>query len=245
MEIYRYIPAKRVSTDEIGLYCISNDYFYTNAGTGTFIPGPEVHDQIPPELWADYIEYEYIESTGTQYIQTPWTCFQNSIIYAKAQLTEVTGTYSAIYGASGIPGQSNYTPVMECMVKNDASNNVLFGYENRTDLFGTVSNPLAVHEYYQNMNENYIDDILQSTYTGTGNFGLSYTLPIFAKNQNGTMQNYAKMKLYLFVIAEDSWTPPQPPTPTLNLYYDGNSVSNLYYNGQHVDHLVYNGNPVE
>ena len=50
---------------EAGLYDLVNDQFYGNSGTGTFLPGPA---QV--ELPDGYTQLEYIESTGTQYINT-------------------------------------------------------------------------------------------------------------------------------------------------------------------------------
>jgi hypothetical protein len=47
------------------MYDIVNDVFYTNAGTGEFLVGADVHYNIPPE----YQQVEYLESTGTQYIE--------------------------------------------------------------------------------------------------------------------------------------------------------------------------------
>jgi len=37
-----FIPAKRNSDNVLGLYDLANDVFYTNAGTGTFVAGPEI-----------------------------------------------------------------------------------------------------------------------------------------------------------------------------------------------------------
>lgn len=88
-----YIPARRKSDNVLGMYEQLEDKFYINSGTGNFIAGPEVFDgsqlqqnllQIQeelntqlnnmyiafPELNRPYIELEYIESTGTQYIDT-------------------------------------------------------------------------------------------------------------------------------------------------------------------------------
>ncbi len=37
-----FVPCYRKSDDEIGMYDLVNDIFYTNQGTGTFTKGPEV-----------------------------------------------------------------------------------------------------------------------------------------------------------------------------------------------------------
>lgn len=42
--VREYIPVQRKSDNEIGLYDLANDVFYTNDGTGTFIAGPVVDE---------------------------------------------------------------------------------------------------------------------------------------------------------------------------------------------------------
>ena len=94
-----FVPAQRKSDNVIGLYDLVNDVFYTNQGTGTFNAGhivdvsvnpvgsgsaslemdgdKAVITSIPNIGWKflnwqlnDYTQLEYIESTGTQYIDT-------------------------------------------------------------------------------------------------------------------------------------------------------------------------------
>jgi hypothetical protein len=85
-----YVPARSNSDNVLGLYDLVNDVFYTNAGTGTFIAGGEytrytevyVDGQTKDSTWTyrpnhervgfftKYTKLEYLESTGTQYIDT-------------------------------------------------------------------------------------------------------------------------------------------------------------------------------
>lgn len=75
-----FIPAKRKSDNEIGLYDVINNIFYTNAGTGEFLGGAYTGDNVKElkynniTVWkglpSTYKRLEYIESTGTQYIET-------------------------------------------------------------------------------------------------------------------------------------------------------------------------------
>ena len=37
-----FVPCYRKADDEIGMYDMANGVFYTNAGTGTFLKGPDV-----------------------------------------------------------------------------------------------------------------------------------------------------------------------------------------------------------
>lgn len=56
------VPAKRDSDGEIGMYDVARNTFLTNAGTGTF--------GYAKRLPYGYTELEYLESSGTQYIDT-------------------------------------------------------------------------------------------------------------------------------------------------------------------------------
>lgn len=62
--IRNFIPCIN-EENEIGLYDFVNSKFYGNAGTGVFIPGPS-----RVALPSGYTQLEYIESTGTQYVDT-------------------------------------------------------------------------------------------------------------------------------------------------------------------------------
>ena len=58
-----FMPAKRKSDGAIGMYDIVTNTFFENAGTGTFIAGPEVVEET-------YTELEYIELQGGAYFNT-------------------------------------------------------------------------------------------------------------------------------------------------------------------------------
>lgn len=58
-----FVPAKRISDDELGLYDLENDVFYTNVGTGTFIGG-EIVEGKP-------IESAYLKVDGS------WVLLEN------------------------------------------------------------------------------------------------------------------------------------------------------------------------
>ena len=62
-----FIPCYLKSTGEIGLYDLVENKFYGNNGTGLFLKGDNVDTTI---LSSEYQQVEYIESTGTQYIDT-------------------------------------------------------------------------------------------------------------------------------------------------------------------------------
>lgn len=95
---YHFIPCYRISDRVAGMYDIVNDVFYTNAGTGEFLVGPDVHYNIPPE----YQQVEYLESTGTQYMIVNFDSqYHSSGIYNAIGEHMTFGTYND-YGAQSL-----------------------------------------------------------------------------------------------------------------------------------------------
>lgn len=88
--IRNFVPCYRKSDNEIGLYDLVNGVFYTNQGTGTFTKGNDVLVKVASvyqgttrmtkiykgeqcvfnDLPKGYTKCEYIESSGTEYIDT-------------------------------------------------------------------------------------------------------------------------------------------------------------------------------
>ena len=63
-------PVRRSEDDAIGLYDRINDVFYENIGTGTFGAGPSVSFASSTRLPLGFVELDYIEFSGTQYLNT-------------------------------------------------------------------------------------------------------------------------------------------------------------------------------
>ena len=68
--IRNFIPVRWDATGEIGLYDTVEKKFYTNDGTGEFIAGENRYQRL-----------EYIQSTGTQYIDTGYYHHTAKTIY--------------------------------------------------------------------------------------------------------------------------------------------------------------------
>lgn len=81
-----YVPCKN-SSGVVGLYDLVNNVFYNDAAGGTF-----VSDFVPP-LPDGYTRLEYIQSTGTQYIDTGFKPNQNTRLVLDF---ENTGDYSSM-----------------------------------------------------------------------------------------------------------------------------------------------------
>lgn len=67
-----YVPCYRKSDNKPGMYDLVTREFYINAGEDEFLIGPDVSEKKEILEWVpdDYQALEYIESTGTQYIDT-------------------------------------------------------------------------------------------------------------------------------------------------------------------------------
>ena len=90
------IPCRRISDNEKGMYDIVNNVFYTNAGTGEFSVGPDVHYNIPPE----YQQVEYLQDTGTQRLKLPVKMGGNFIIEAEVAFYSGGALYRVVAGWS-------------------------------------------------------------------------------------------------------------------------------------------------
>lgn len=102
-----FVPC-RTPDGTVGLWDNINSVFYTNAGTGAFIGGPLSSVSLP----SGYRRLEYIESSGTQYIDTGVSApsgFQADIDFELASLS-TTSTNDAIIGAhnDSAPYSRNY-----------------------------------------------------------------------------------------------------------------------------------------
>jgi len=218
--IRNFIPCYRKSDNEIGLYDLVNNVFYTNQGTGTFTKGKDVLIKIASvyqgttrmtkiykgeqcvfnDLPKGYTKCEYIESSGTEYI--------NSEIKGKDII--------------------RYKMSFEYVSKSSSSANVLIGSSNpynmpimlwQDKLQYIVGNSGSFHEYYSNADINIKYDVnfeinsgninaiinnqtFTSTYEGTAEN--NYNITIFAFRIGGAIFNYSSAKLYSCQIYDNS-----------------------------------------
>lgn len=98
------IPAQRLSDNAIGMYDKVSGVFFGNKGTGVFIAGNEIVS-IPKE----YERLEYLESSGTEYIDTGIKAIANSKVEMRFNRTAYAGqaSVSAIFGGYD-SNQRNY-----------------------------------------------------------------------------------------------------------------------------------------
>lgn len=64
--VRHFVPCYRKSDNVIGMYDKVNDVFYTNAGTGTFVKGPNIDPPVPPVV-IDTIDEEYLKDINVNF----------------------------------------------------------------------------------------------------------------------------------------------------------------------------------
>lgn len=79
--VRNYVPAKRTSDGEIGLYDLANFTFYPNAGTGKFIAGPEVIVPTVPDAPGNF---RVVSESDTE-ITLTWDAVENAAGYLVRQ----------------------------------------------------------------------------------------------------------------------------------------------------------------
>ena len=111
------VPCYRKSDNVVGMYDLVEKKFYTNAGTGTFLIGNVVEGtardlNINPiitvknpnpdttRLPSEYQEVEYIESTGTQHINTGYVVTKNTKVEFKISNSSTQpNEYPTLFGS--------------------------------------------------------------------------------------------------------------------------------------------------
>ena len=195
-----FIPCYRKSDNVIGLYDLVNNQFYTNAGTGTFIIGEiVVYDGFEVQkkeivlfshnLPSAYQEVEYIESTGTQYIDTGIVADNSTGVKLEASFSDVTSDMVR-FGSRTTTGDTRFTI-------GTINGYIYFGWGT------TISNntyTISTNTKYS-IKLNYLNN-RKAQYGNYGEIDITSDLPtqtyntlIFAHNRVGTI-TYSTYKLY-------------------------------------------------
>ena len=199
--IANFVPAKRDSDDVIGMYDTVSGQFFENAGTGTFTAGPAVI--IEPQESTDLSEYtqlEYLESTGTQWIDTDIKPNQNtSALYTAAVIGDVSNKDVHLFGSRlsyidkafnlcYMNGPSNGPEVIKFLSGNDYS-------QAQTSLLTEMSIKNK-HNYYMSGTKVDIDGTNVLNFT-TPDYSSNHNLWLFGLNNAGVLHSQVvAQKLY-------------------------------------------------
>ena len=214
----------------IGLYDKETAIFYQNSGSGIFLKGPEI-----VTLPSGYKQLEYIQSTGTQYINTGFQPNQNTRVTATAYLTPSdAGTW--LFGARNAASDSTFGFLTyENAYRSDYNTD-----QNKT-IPAAYSDPFEIDK---NKNQTQINGETEAT-SSVGTFQCNYPLILFANNTGGSISGGGSGKIYQLSIYDNGtmvrmFIPCINPDGEIGLYdaangqFYGNSGTGVFIGGPEI-----------
>lgn len=215
--IRNFVPCYRVSDSEIGLYDLVNGVFYTNVGTGTFTKGADIvlsKINLNPRIPTQYQELDFIQSTGSEYIDTGvciYDYYDKIKMEVDMQLTPGASQNEYCYQGAGMAGSSGYYFSVPGFWTGSNNIDVSIGNGNTANCVHTFTNARDTyrHKIYVDAynGECGFDD---DTYTGLEYSSISSGLGtgninLFAiRSYSESARNYIKMCLYGCTITDMS-----------------------------------------
>lgn len=179
--VRNYIPCKN-DAGEVGLWDDVNSEFYGNAGTGTFATGPVVPQEMAE---SDIVELEYIESTGTQYVDTGFVPNQDTRVVCDCEYV-ATSSASWLFGVRVASGRAAFAFLAyEGKFRTD--------YNNSYSLYFDAGTTKATHvDKAKNVTVVNGSETINDTYAA---FNSQYSLFLLAVNTAGTTNGYSTAKI--------------------------------------------------
>ena len=177
-----YIPCQ-TTAGEIGLWDDVNSVFYGNAGTGTFTAGPVI--AIAADK-SEITKLEYIQSSGTQYINTGFKPNQDTrleIVAAPMSIDDAAqGTGFIPYGA----GASYNSNAFECYT---VSHKFEFNYAGQYDFIGTatIGTVVTIDHNKNNVSVKQDSQVVASKIFNYKLFSAPYNLTLFGINRGSVL----------------------------------------------------------
>lgn len=208
-----FIPCKKPS-GAVGLYDLVGGEFYTTPMAAEAVALP-----------AGYTQVEYLQSSGTQYIDTGFKPNQDTRIVI--DFTALTASVNAY--AYGMRGDSahNFNPRFGAVFKN-ASVRVDYGNDNGV----TLPLTLTVGGHYKlDQNKNVCALNASTATNSTATFQCPNPAYLFAINEGGTAKYFATVKLYSGQVYDNgalirNFVPARNASGTLGLY---DTVNGAFY----------------
>ena len=207
-----FIPAKRISDGKCGLWDKINLKFYTDENGGNFTAGAE-----KTAIAAIGTSIEYIQSSGTQYIDTGLKPTQNYSITIKCQST---GTESNTYAGCDTNWQNTGFFV--------GVNVFEFGNASTTSIQNYGGNPIVLT---LDKTGGYKDGVKTWNNASTATFQTVSNLTLFALNRNGTIREYLTGKIYYCKIYDNNTLVRDfiPIKTTTNIYGLWDKINKVFY----------------
>lgn len=176
-----YVPAKD-ENNIAGLYDRVYNKFYPSASSTAFVAGPvEIYTQV-----------EYIESTGTQYIDTNFKHNQDTRVVMMVQPTSITANAWLFEGRAGASAYNGVKGIFFYYSGGQKWNVDYSVSSNRKAIDGIAATDMLSIDYNKNVCTINGKSI---THTAT-TFQSQYNLVLLACNTAGTIANGVKAKLY-------------------------------------------------
>lgn len=147
----------------------------------------------PHNLPSGYTEYEYIEASGTQYINTGYVPNPDTEIIATTQRTEVQSYNASDWGTATAPKAQTAGRYWSWGSASDKSLNI---YDPDYP-FGTFTAKVNINGVYDLLNHKVVDFGTVTWATGDN------PVFLFARNNNGTADRKCKLKFYYFAAWEN------------------------------------------
>ncbi len=168
---------------------------FGNSGTGNFIIGPDVYDH----------EIEYIENTGTCYIDTGIKGSGSQKVECEFMPIQKTSGYNCVYGARTTAGTKDDGIYIYSNNSNNNINKQYIAYNTQyTVNTASTININTKYKIVQDKGTFILDGNVIQTYTNATFICPTATIFIFDGNNNGTRGNYnGYFRLYSFKIWND------------------------------------------
>lgn len=212
-----YVPCKDPS-GAVGLYDLTGEQFYGNSGTGVFYAGPPV-----VTLPEGYTQLMYLESSGTQYINTGFTPNQDARIQLDCERTAANATDHFF----GVRTGNSASSAFAFYIYNSGWR---WAYNNAT-ASGTGPD---IGRYFIDANKNVTTINGDTTLTGTyASFTAAAAAPLFAMLSAPSGFSYGSFRLYTCRIYNNglmvrNFIPCRNASGTIGLYdlVDGQFYTN-------------------
>lgn len=181
-------PAKLPANGTIGLWDAVTGMLYTNAGTGEFIAGPYLANE------EDVVLLEYIESSGTQYIDTGFIPNQDTRVYTEC-VFPTASTTQTLFGTRTSSSANQF----QFVTSGD-----YYRSDYNTSLSNVTNASYGTERFYVDKAKNVFD--LNGDYSLTQIYA-AFTCPgsmfVFATNNNGSVYAQASATIYVLRAYDD------------------------------------------
>lgn len=174
--VRNYIPCQ-TTAGEVGLWDDVNEVFYGNAGTGTFVGGPVIAIAIDE---SEITELEYIQGSGTQYINTGIMPNQDTRLDLQASFAQ-TGSHTIVGADLGWTANGFSIGVGFAHYGTETSN--IYGMNDR-----------LMHLISMDKNTLSVDGVSVHAFSAQ-TFFVGYPLVLFANNRSGSIEEITTMTL--------------------------------------------------